>query len=668
MFPKYSKHDTDAVKEACPAKTVAVWFNEPVNSANKIRCPYPDHEDVNPSCHLYPGNRGFYCHSCDKGGTGFDLFMLLGGYSQPDFNPAIEDAASRTGFTLSSGNSKPVEIEAVFGSDLPVSGSKPVVALQTTPDDSWSEPPEPAQGSLLGWNDSPPPRAGDLCHPNYGEPEKNYAFEIRDREGKLATVKCRWDELSGKKISYWSNGRWGLNGLPQRDLPLYRSEKLNYYDLSRRLWIVEGEGKANDLAILGEQVVATGGAFGGQTHSEAIWLDLRELGFVDVIFWPDFDFKGVGVKHMLASQAALGQGRLVNVEELGLDRDGSDVADWLKLQSTKGDELRELLHSLPLLEPFVEEPVSEPVEYPIDLQDFMERSFPQPTSILGGVVTTHSLGMIYSWRGVGKTFFSLSMALSASLGAGLWGWKGSGKPLSTLFIDGEMSPISLQDRLQGLLRGLNKDGYATSDSRLRIIPKALVYDDNGHVMDPLDSPEGRQWVEDRIGDAKLIVLDNLSSLTAEDESDSTAWAPLQDWLIRLRTRGLSIWLVHHSGKSSEQGQRGTSRREDVLDTVIRLKPPEGYVSEDGCRFIAKFTKARHLTGPDTSDIEARIIAPEDDSDALIWSFIRVADQGAEEAVELAMEGKSTREIAKQMKKPKSNVGRWLKAAKAEGKL
>jgi putative DNA primase/helicase len=49
-------------------------------------------------------------------------------------------------------------------------------------------------------------------------------------------------------------------------------------------------------------------------------------------------------------------------------------------------------------------------------------------------------------------------------------------------------------------------------------------------------------------------------------------------------------MEHHTGKSG--GQRGTSAREDNLDISILLKRPSDYVPEDGCRFIASFTKAR----------------------------------------------------------------------------
>jgi hypothetical protein len=40
-------------------------------------------------------------------------------------------------------------------------------------------------------------------------------------------------------------------------------------------------------------------------------------------------------------------------------------------------------------------------------------------------------------------------------------------------------------------------------------------------------------------------------------------------------------------------QRGTSRREDALDTVIALRRPDDYSPEDGARFEVHFEKLRN---------------------------------------------------------------------------
>jgi putative DNA primase/helicase len=40
------------------------------------------------------------------------------------------------------------------------------------------------------------------------------------------------------------------------------------------------------------------------------------------------------------------------------------------------------------------------------------------------------------------------------------------------------------------------------------------------------------------------------------ENDSDAWSPIQQWLLQLRRRGLSVLIVHHAGKPG--GQRGSA--------------------------------------------------------------------------------------------------------------
>ena len=101
------------------------------------------------------------------------------------------------------------------------------------------------------------------------------------------------------------------------------------------------------------------------------------------------------------------------------------------------------------------------------------------------------------------------------------------------------------------------------------------------------------------------MLDNLSSLTAViRDNDAESWNPIQEWLLRLRRRGVSVLIVHHAGKGGEQ--RGTSRREDVLDTSISLRRPSDYVPTEGARFEVHFEKARGIHGERAKPFEVRL--------------------------------------------------------------
>jgi hypothetical protein len=106
---------------------------------------------------------------------------------------------------------------------------------------------------------------------------------------------------------------------------------------------------------------------------------------------------------------------------------------------------------------------------------------------------------------------------------------------------------------------------------------------------------------------ELLVLDNISCLVGMVTDDPDSWNTLQAWLLDLRRRGISVLMVHHAGKDGSQ--RGTSRREDVLDTVLALALPlfqaglslrevakELGISKSACHRLRLQAMARGLVG------------------------------------------------------------------------
>ena len=110
--------------------------------------------------------------------------------------------------------------------------------------------------------------------------------------------------------------------------------------------------------------------------------------------------------------------------------------------------------------------------------------------------------------------------------------------------------------------------------------------------------------------------------------------------------------MHHAGKGG--GQRGTSRKEDTLDTVISLTRPPGYQANEGARFEVRFSKARGFYGEDAEPFEARFA---DDG----WSTSEiVADDSDSALAALQAEGLSIREISDRTGVPRSTVARRLR--------
>jgi len=98
------------------------------------------------------------------------------------------------------------------------------------------------------------------------------------------------------------------------------------------------------------------------------------------------------------------------------------------------------------------------------------------------------------------------------------------------------------------------------------------------------------------------------SAVAFEKTRATLGDRSKAWALAMGRAGKSVLFVHHSGKGG--GQRGTSRKEDVLDTVIALRRPTDYAPEQGARFEIHFEKARGLFGDDAKRQADSVGSPE----------------------------------------------------------
>ena len=196
----------------------------------------------------------------------------------------------------------------------------------------------------------------------------------------------------------------------------------------------------------------------------------------------------------------------------------------------------------------------------IGLKDFLEIEVPPREMLLSPILPKRSLAMLYAPRGMGKSLLSLSIGLAVAAGKPLLRWSAP-KPRKVLYVDGEMPISSLQDRLKAISFGMGNvpnDGF-----------RMLAADQVERGIN-LSNEDGQKSLDPLLDGIDLLILDNLSTLCANvSESASDSWVSIQTWLLGLRRRGIAVLLVHHAGTNGRQ--RGTSRREDALDTVIALR-------------------------------------------------------------------------------------------------
>lgn len=285
-------------------------------------------------------------------------------------------------------------------------------------------------------------------------------------------------------------------------------------------------------------------------------------------------------------------------------------------------------------------------------------SFPPRKLLFAPWLAERSLAMVHAFRGIGKSWLVGTIACAVASGGRVFeragagpAWTANGEARGVLFVDGEMPLRALQQRFAELVVG---GGFDVGD-RLRLLA-CDRFDDP--PLPSLATPEGQAIVNSHLDESiSLVVFDNFSTLfRGLDENSADAWDPVQEFLLSLRRRGYGVLGVHHSGKGG--AQRGTSKREDVLDTAIKLARPDDYDEGQGARFTVTFEKARGLSGSDVESFEASLSV--DESRGATWTARDIEDESDQEIQALHREGKSLRTIAKELGMDASTVSRRLK--------
>lgn len=286
----------------------------------------------------------------------------------------------------------------------------------------------------------------------------------------------------------------------------------------------------------------------------------------------------------------------------------------------------------------------------------LQREFPPREDFLGGWLTRQSLAMIHAWRGTGKSFFGLEVAYAVASGGNFLKWNAR-EPRRVLYLDGEMPGNVLQERIARIAASADRE---PSEGFLRFVTPDVQY----NSMPDLATTKGQELVEPLLIGVDLIIVDNLSCLSRSGgkENEAESWLPLADWSLRQRTAGRSVIFIHHSGKRGLQ--RGTSRREDLLDVVISLRRPTDYRPEQGARFVVAFEKARNLSGDEMTAFEAQLVTKEQSRRA--WTVKSCEDTELARVAELVYAGATQKEIAEELDVTRFAAKRRIEAAIKRG--
>lgn len=489
---------------------------------------------------------------------------------------------------------------------------------------------------------------------NENQNAKQTVYSYKDEAGHELYRKIRIEPgQNGKKKDFFCERN--VNGCIVKSLigcrrVLYRlPEVLEAISKNKTIFLVEGEKDADKLNELG--LTST------TTLESLKWQDdfTETLKDADVVILYDMDKTGLERRDLICKQLYGKVRRLRTVDLPDLvyqDSHGHDVSDWLAMGNTVSN-LQEIAKKTPDYKP----------EYKnnrlrsVTLDEFLTMELPKREMILSPFLPSQGLCLLYAKRGVGKTHVAIGIAYAVAVGGSFLKWKAI-KPRKVLYIDGEMPAVAMQERLKRL--SLSEDLKPPAPDYLRLITPDLQ---DGPMPD-LSTFEGRALLKDLIGDAELIIIDNLSSLFRSGvENEAESWQPVQDWALDMRRSGKTILFVHHAAKGGQQ--RGTSKKEDILDTVIVLKQPQGYRADQGASFEVNFEKARHFTGEDAAPFKVQL---KEQPDGLwIWEIGELAvDSEVATVADAVKEGLTFEQIIEKTGLSKSKVESRKKKAKEQG--
>jgi hypothetical protein len=294
----------------------------------------------------------------------------------------------------------------------------------------------------------------------------------------------------------------------------------------------------------------------------------------------------------------------------------------------------------------------------LDVHELSAMHFKPRQPLLAPWLHSQDLCMVFASRGIGKTHFALAVSYALATGGSFLRWKAE-KPVKVLYIDGELPGDVMKNRL-----AMHCPSAEPAPGFLRIFTPDLPEMD-GRGLPDLSTLEGQAEIDAMIEqDTALVVVDNLCAWCRTGrENEAESWHPIANWILSLRRRGLAVLLVHHAGKGGQQ--RGTSKREDLLDVVISLARPFDYDPQKGAAFVCEFTKARNLTGEDAASLEVELGGTEEQA---AWTWRTAEDSTFERVISLYGDGFRQAEIASELGINKSNVSRHMKKAREMGLL
>ena len=325
------------------------------------------------------------------------------------------------------------------------------------------------------------------------------------------------------------------------------------------VFVVEGEACADVLSAAGLIATTNHGGAGKWGEEHAQHLEGRK-----VVVMPDND--EVGMRHADKVIATLwGKAEMIKRVDLpGLPEKG-DVVDYLRQHSI--EELVALVQKTPRIEAAPEVAVNDDVPQEIERYKMMRRdavfAMPPVEFLVDGLITNTGFTMMYGAPGTGKSFIAIDIALSVAHGQP---WQGQGvKQGPVLYIAGE-GIGGFGKRWKAWERHHGK----VDEPDLYLLPTAVNF------REPEDIARLVATIEDIDQPFSLVIVDTVArAIAGAEENSSTDMGLFVAACDEIKAlTGGALLAVHHAGKDSSRGARGSTALLGAVDTSLMVGKSE----------------------------------------------------------------------------------------------
>lgn len=327
--------------------------------------------------------------------------------------------------------------------------------------------------------------------------------------------------------------------------------------------VVEGEKCVERLKREGIIATTNSGGSGKWTDQHSEWLRDRS-----VIVIPDND--DVGRKHgAKVVNSLIGVAKEVKLLDLSevVDAKG-DIVDYLDSGKTKS-QLIAMARKVPAITEALPDPgeIADQQVATFEVLNLKQlKAMPPIEWLVDGLLTRHGFSVMYGQPGCGKTFLALDLALCVASGRDFHGMPV--KQGNVLYIVGEgIGGISKRTSAWTDNRG---QGCNIDELPFWVLPTAVNFSKPDEIEMLLATI---QKLEDQHGKFSLVTVDTVArSMLGADENSATDMGKFVKSCDTVKEHcGCALQAIHHSGKDSSKGMRGSSALMGAVDTSIRVK-------------------------------------------------------------------------------------------------